>query len=201
MASVPRIAGTYGDKYTTRNPLVRFVVDGFLDAVAELARRTSARRVLELGAGEGEVTRRVVDALEPEVCVATDLAESCVRRTGRNVPSALCAMVDAADLPFRDGAFDLAVACEVLEHLEDPGRALRELRRVSGRWILASVPREPLWRVLNLARLRYVADLGNTPGHLQHWSRDGFLDFVRGAGRIEEVRGPLPWTIALIRKV
>ncbi|MBI5489921.1 MAG: class I SAM-dependent methyltransferase [Deltaproteobacteria bacterium] len=200
MAPGLRPAGTYGDKYTTRNPVARFLVNGFLDAVAELARRTCARRVLELGAGEGEVTCRVIEALRPELCVATDLAASCVRCAGGRLPEAFGAQVDAAVLPFRDEAFDLVVACEVLEHLEEPGRALREMRRVSGAWILASVPREPLWRALNVARLRYLADLGNTPGHRQHWSRSDFLDLVRTAGRIEEVRGPVPWTIALCRK-
>ncbi|MBI5502175.1 MAG: class I SAM-dependent methyltransferase [Deltaproteobacteria bacterium] len=200
MAPGPRPAGTYGDKYTTRNPVARLLVGAFLDAVTALARRTSARRVLELGAGEGEVTCRVIEALRPALCVATDLAASCVRCAGGRVPSACGAQVDAAALPFRDGAFDLVVACEVLEHLDEPRRALREMRRVSGGWILASVPREPLWRALNVARLRYLPALGNTPGHVQHWTRSGFLDLVREAGRIEEVRGPVPWTIALCRK-
>jgi hypothetical protein len=30
------------------------------------------------------------------------------------------------------------------------------------------VPREPIWRIGNMARGRYLGDLGNTPGHIQH---------------------------------
>ena len=37
------------------------------------------------------------------------------------------------------------------------------------------VPREPVWRVLNVARGRYVRWLGNPPGHIQHFSRAAFL--------------------------
>jgi 2-polyprenyl-3-methyl-5-hydroxy-6-metoxy-1,4-benzoquinol methylase len=200
MTLTPRIAGTYGDKYTTRNPLVRRLVEGFMREVLDLARRTAARRVLEVGAGEGEVSRRLGETLRPEWFVASDVAVSCATRIGETAPGTRCALLSAEALPFRNESFDLVVACEVLEHLDDPSSALRELHRVSRDWILASVPREPLWRALNLARLHYVADLGNTPGHVQHWTRSGFIDFARGAGRVEAVRGPLPWTVVLLRR-
>jgi len=61
------------------------------------------------------------------------------------------------------------------------------------------VPREPIWRALNLARGKYVRDLGNTPGHLGHWSRRGFLELLGGRLEVVAVRTPLPWTMALCR--
>jgi hypothetical protein len=66
-------------------------------------------------------------------------------------------------------------------------------------WLIVSVPREPLWRALNLARLRYVRALGNTPGHLSHWSRGGFLRLLESRLAVVEARSPLPWTMALCR--
>ena len=194
------VTGTYGDKYSSRNPVARWMVRGFLDDVEQLARSTGARRVLEVGAGEGEVTRRVVEALQPAWYLASDLTRSCVDGVVTRARAARCALLSADALPLCDGAADLIVACEVLEHLDDPRGALAELRRVGSRWLLASVPREPLWRALNLARLEYLAELGNTPGHVQHWTRSDFLELVSAFGRVEEVRGPIPWTIALVRK-
>jgi len=194
------VAGTYGDKYSSRNPVARWMVRSFLDDVEQLARSTGAHRVLEVGAGEGEVTRRVLEALQPAWYLASDPAPWCVDRVGTCAPAARCGLLSADALPLQDGAADLIVACEVFEHLDDPRAALAELRRVGSRWLLASVPREPLWRALNLARLHYVADLGNTPGHVQHWTRSDFLELVSAFGRVEEVRGPIPWTIALVRK-
>jgi hypothetical protein len=64
---------------------------------------------------------------------------------------------------------------------------------------LVSVPREPLWRALNLARLKYVSELGNTSGHLGHWSKRGFVEFLSQRVEVVEVRSPLPWTMALCR--
>ena len=40
--------------------------------------------------------------------------------------------------------------------------------------LLLSVPREPIFRSCNLFTGRYVKDLGNTPGHLNHWTGAGF---------------------------
>ncbi|WP_207642472.1 hypothetical protein, partial [Desulfosporosinus sp. I2] len=65
--------------------------------------------------------------------------------------------------------------------------------------IILSVPREPLWRILNLARGKYIPDLGNTPGHIQHWSKKSFLRLVNRYFDVLEVKSPLPWTMVLCR--
>jgi hypothetical protein len=70
---------------------------------------------------------------------------------------------------------------------------------VAGRHLLVSVPREPLWRALNVARGAYVRDLGNTPGHVNHWSRRSFVDLLARHGEVAAVRSPFPWTMALVR--
>jgi hypothetical protein len=76
---------------------------------------------------------------------------------------------------------------------------LEEMRRVARRHLLVSVPREPLWRVLNVARGAYLRDLGNTPGHVNHWSRRGFLELLETYGELVEARAPFPWTMLLVR--
>ena len=87
----------------------------------------------------------------------------------------------------------------MLEHLPDPEAALATLAGLARPWLLVSVPREPLWRALNLARFRYARQLGNTPGHLGHWSKRGFIAFLSERVEVVEVRSPLPWTMALCR--
>ena len=97
--------------------------------------------------------------------------------------------------PAEDRA-DLVVCCEVLEHVERPADALAALRGLGARDYILSVPCEPLWRVLNMARGKYLGALGNTPGHLNHWSRRGFVAFLaRGGFRVERCLQPLPWTM------
>jgi hypothetical protein len=73
------------------------------------------------------------------------------------------------------------------------------MARVAGRHLLVSVPREPLWRGLNMARGAYLKDLGNTPGHLNHWSKRAFVRLLGQHGEVIEARSPFPWTMVLLR--
>jgi hypothetical protein len=42
---------------------------------------------------------------------------------------------------------------------------------------------------------RYIKDLGNTPGHLNHWTKSSFQRFVSQVGTVRAVASPYPWTI------
>jgi len=100
--------------------------------------------------------------------------------------------------PAHDAA-ELVLCCEVMEHLAEPRSALEAVASLARPWAILSVPREPLWRVLNLARLKYLGGLGNTPGHLNHWSRRSFVGFLAERLEVVAVRNPVPWTMALCR--
>jgi hypothetical protein len=86
----------------------------------------------------------------------------------------------------------------VLEHVPEPEATLAEMARVARGHLLVSVPREPLWRGLNMARGAYWRDLGNTPGHVNHWSKRGFVSLLSRYGAVEEARSPFPWTMLLV---
>jgi hypothetical protein len=65
--------------------------------------------------------------------------------------------------------------------------------------LILSVPNEPIWHLLNMARGKYLTALGNTPGHFQHWSRSQFVAFVLQYATIVDVQTPLPWTLVHCR--
>ena len=95
---------------------------------------------------------------------------------------------------------ELVVCCEVLEHLPDPDAALDVLASLASPWLLASVPREPLWRALNMARGAYLRDLGNTPGPPRPLvEARASCECSDERFEVVEVRSPLPWTMALCR--
>lgn len=52
---------------------------------------------------------------------------------------------DGEHLPFKDHAFDVVVATEVLEHVENPEEFLAECLRVSRRMVIGSTPNELIW--------------------------------------------------------
>ena len=198
------VIGNSTPKYTTKNPAVRWLTSRFvrrLDAmVGDIAADPRpATRPLEVGAGEG-----VISALMQQrfgTCVALDLPDAGLREHWRARPGPAYLHGDALRLPFRDQAFDLVVCVEVLEHLQDPVAGLRELVRVTSRHLLLSVPHEPFFRGSNLLTGRYVGALGNTPGHLQHWTGAGFQRFVSQAANVRAVASPYPWTIVWATKV
>jgi 2-polyprenyl-3-methyl-5-hydroxy-6-metoxy-1,4-benzoquinol methylase len=200
-AAEPVVAGNVYPKYTTRNPLARRLVGGFVDTLMTLARSTGAREIHEIGCGEGYLS--ALFATDGWRVRGSDLSASAIADARRRVASrglpVPFAVSDIYDLdPLRDGA-ELVVCCEVLEHLPDPVRGLTMLKRLARPHLIVSVPREPLWRLLNLARGKYWRDLGNTPGHLQHWSTADFQGLLQKHLKVVELRTPLPWTMALCR--
>jgi 2-polyprenyl-3-methyl-5-hydroxy-6-metoxy-1,4-benzoquinol methylase len=193
--------GNVYDKYGTRNPIERRLVDGFLEQVCELADRTGAGEAHEVGCGEGEISmllaRRGVRVRGSDAS-AEVIAEARRRSQAAGLGVDYRTAPISTLAPDRDAA-ELIVCCEVLEHLDDPGAGLETITRLARPWLLVSVPREPIWRALNLARGKYVRDLGNTPGHLGHWSRRAFVEFLRSRVEVVDVRSPVPWTMALCR--
>jgi len=187
--------GNVCDKYGTRNPVARILVQRFLDVVGSLYRGRAPRTVADVGCGEGLLASHLIKLHRPQRFEACDLT---LERVVEGIdPLIHFSEASIYDLPFASGEFDLVVCCEVLEHLERPAEGLRELARVSRGSVLISVPREPLWRLLNIVRGRYLGDFGNTPGHIQHFSGRGFEDLARGGLRSEAVRRPIPWTVIL----
>ena len=190
------IVGNVYDKYGTRNPIARKLMDGFLGSVSELYMKARASRILEVGCGEGRLADHLMSlSHSPEQFEACDL--SLDKLAPELDPRIRFRAADIYQLPYERQQFDLVVCCEVLEHLDDPARGLAEIARVSSQWLLVSTPREPLWRVLNLVRGRYVSDLGNTPGHVQHFSRSSLLRLLEKQVQPVDVRTPLPWTVVL----
>ena len=193
--------GNTYDKYGSTNPVVRRLMRGFHGALDELWEQAAPASALDVGCGEGVLTERFAERLGDGHVVGIDLEDPALRREweARSRPNLDFRAVEPGDLPFGRDEFDIACALEVLEHVPDPERTLAEMARVARSWVLVSVPREPLWRGLNMLRGAYVRQLGNTPGHLNHWSKRGFLDFVNRHGQIEAIRSPFPWTMVLVR--
>jgi 2-polyprenyl-3-methyl-5-hydroxy-6-metoxy-1,4-benzoquinol methylase len=156
--------------------------------------------VLDVGCGEGVLTHEWAEQLGDRRIVGIDLHDPKLEAewANRERPNLEFRAEEATSLSFGDDEFDMACAIEVLEHVPDPGQTLSEMARVARRWLLVSVPREPLWRILNMARGAYLRDLGNTPGHVNHWSKVGFCSLLQNYGKVHEVRKPFPWTMVLV---
>lgn len=196
------VIGNAYDKYGSRNPIVRWMMKGFESSLSDFVSKSSPASIHEVGCGEGYwvlrwneqgYSARGCDFSKDVIEIARENAKT------RGVTSALFESRSIYDLdPAQDSA-DLVVCCEVLEHLEDPEAGLRALQRVARKHLIVSVPREPLWCALNLARGKYITQWGNTPGHIQHWSKRSFIELVSRYFEVAETSSPLPWTMLLCR--
>jgi 2-polyprenyl-3-methyl-5-hydroxy-6-metoxy-1,4-benzoquinol methylase len=198
------VTGNTYDKYGSTNPLVRRMMSGFestLDELMSLTRTGGPASLLDVGCGEGVLVHRWAAELPDARIVGIDLEEPSIQAgwEQRRAPNLEYRVMRAENLPFSDDEFDVATAIEVLEHVPDPEHTLSEMARCARTHLLVSVPREPLWRMLNMARGSYLSALGNTPGHLNHWSKRSFVALLSRYGRVEQARSPFPWTMLLVR--
>ena len=195
------VTGNTYDKYGSTNPVVLRLMAGFEHTLEELFTQADPASVLDVGCGEGVLVQQWAQRLGDRRVVGIDLEDPSIQAewAKRQAPNLEYRVMKAENLPFADGEFDMASAIEVLEHVPDPAHTVDEMARVAGRWLLVSVPREPLWRGLNLARGAYVRALGNTPGHLNHWSKRSFVALLQRHGEVVEARSPFPWTMLLVR--
>ena len=201
LAAEPVPTGNTYDKYGSSNPVVRRLMTGFRATLDELFAGAAPGSVLDVGCGEGVLTHEWAERLGDGRIVGIDLDDPKLRAEWRERrrQNLEYRVADATALSFGDGEFDLAAAIEVLEHVPDPEATVAEMARVARRHLLVSVPREPLWRALNVARGAYVRELGNTPGHVNHWSKRAFVSLLSRHGQVEQARSPFPWTMLLVR--
>lgn len=200
------VEGNHEDKYNATNPISKYLVSGFINNFRSLLHslpKNSIRTVCEVGCGEGELLKIVHDIFPKAKLYGCDLAENELKKARKHTKGIDISFekADAENLiNYKDKQFDLTLCCEVLEHLEKPKKGIAELFRITSKHSLVSVPHEPIWRVLNMARGKYWSELGNTPGHYNHWSKSSFKNFVRSVGYdIDSDNSPFPWQMYLLK--
>jgi SAM-dependent methyltransferase len=195
------IGGNFYNKYETKNPIARYLVDGFLRTFDSMIPGASALKILEIGCGEGTLAKRLSEMghdvtafdIEPDI-----IAQAISIHAGDKLHFSVGSIYDIPADSLSN--YDLVICCEVFEHLPDPVAARDILYKSGAKKLMISVPREPLWRALNMVRLKYLPQLGNTPGHLNHWSRRRFIAFMQAKFRVNRVENPLPWTFVLLTR-
>jgi 2-polyprenyl-3-methyl-5-hydroxy-6-metoxy-1,4-benzoquinol methylase len=194
--------GNTFDKYGSTNLVVKRLMAGFEGTLEQLFSQADPLSILDIGCGEAVLTEQWAARLGEGRVVGVDLDDPklAAHWQVRQRPNLELRTLDVTGgLPYADGEFDLVCATEVLEHVPGPEQIVAEMARVAGRHLLVSVPHEPLWRALNVVRGAYLRDLGNTPGHINHWTKRDFLAMLARHGEVIEARSPFPWTMLLVR--
>ncbi|MFV0542899.1 MAG: class I SAM-dependent methyltransferase [Marinicella pacifica] len=190
------------EKYDSPNPIAQKMLDGFMNSIKDLTQQITSniKSITECGCGQGHVNRHLERLFPESVIKGLDIDEPDVKIANSNKlrQQTQLYIKSIYDIDNEEQA-DLVVCCEVLEHLENPKLALQKMTALNADYYLFSVPREPLWRILNFMRGKYMKDWGNTPDHRNHWSTRGFISFVNQGLDVVAVNKPLPWTMVLAK--
>ena len=193
------IGNTY-DKYNSGNPIVRRIMQGFDATLLELVEKANPSAIHEVGCGEGYWVLRWLE--QGLTARGSDFSSTVINlaknnASERNLSEEAFRQQSIYNLQAEQDSADLVVCCEVLEHLEQPEEALRALQNISQRHVILSVPREPIWSMMNMFRGKYWSEFGNTPAHIQRWSQRVFIQMVSQYFFMEQVCAPFPWTMLL----
>ena len=197
------IVGNVYNKYQTRNPLVKLIMNKYRESLNGLIEQIKPNDIHEVGCGEGYwvimcnkkgISARGSDVSEKAIIMAKENAKA------QAVPHTIFTQKNIYNLAYPLDSAELVLCCEVLEHLENPGDALCALSRIANPYLILSVPREPIWSLLNILRGKYLIDFGNTPGHIQRWSKTDFINLALQHFEVLTVKSPLPWTMLLCQK-
>lgn len=198
----------FGKKYTEdgSGKLGKMFLDGYFAAVLYLLNQSgiSKGKAIEIGCGEGFSTFRINKFLPQKIELsASEYVKKLIPKAQKLNPEVKITQESIYELKHKDKTFDIVFLLEVLEHLDYPKIALKEIKRVlkDDGVLVLGVPREPLWHILNMTRGKYIKDFGNTPGHLNHWSSTSLEKFIeKNFGPVIAKKRPLPWTLVLAKK-
>lgn len=166
-------------KYLTLNPLKQILVNKFLNDIYFEVEQVQPKTILDIGCGEGFVDMFLFQKNPQYQIKGIDISKKTVGRVKKQAPKLMAQQGDAYNLPFRENTFDLTICMEVLEHLNEPQKAITEARRVSKKYCLFSVPREPIFSLLTFFSGKYLKRLGRHPDHVNFWTKKSFKELMQ----------------------
>jgi 2-polyprenyl-3-methyl-5-hydroxy-6-metoxy-1,4-benzoquinol methylase len=191
-------------KHTHKNPIQRFLLANFFKNLVKLTQAKTVDSILDVGCGEGFTLNRLKENGIGKRLEGIEYLQAAIDLGRKTYPDVLIKKGTIYNLPYKTDSFDLVLCTEVLEHLEKPQDALKELVRVSKKYLVISVPNEPFFMLAQLIRGKNWSRLGNDIEHINHWTIFGFPQFVKkNAGARVHIlarRFPFAWTMLLLEK-
>lgn len=188
-------------KHSNPNPIQRFLISNFYKSLFQQIEPLSLNSVLDVGCGEGITLRKLEELGIGKQNVGVDYSEDAIKIGKLHHPDLDIRIGNIYDLAFENNSFDAVICTEVLEHLEDPSKAVDELKRVTKKYIIISVPNEPFFIGANLLRGKYLKGFGNHPEHINHWTAWGIENYLRKHNlKVVSTSHPFAWSIVICQK-
>jgi 2-polyprenyl-3-methyl-5-hydroxy-6-metoxy-1,4-benzoquinol methylase len=189
-------------KHANTNPIQKMLIGNFYNTFYKMVKPLRANSILDVGCGEGFTLKKLEEKKIGKMNEGIDYSSDAIKIGKKIYPELNLKKGDVYKLDYKDNSFDLSICTEVLEHLENPTKAVEEIRRVTSKYIVFSVPNEPFFILANLLRGKYIKSFGNHPEHINHWTIKGFESFLKKQGLVVvKSRHPFAWSLVLAKKV
>lgn len=146
-----RLKGNYEDYYEGGDSEWRRLgALGKADNIVWLCRSLPQDSVLEIGAGEGAILKRLSELNFGKKLYALEISPSGVETIKKKeIPQLIdCGVFDGYRVPYEDAKFDIAILSHVIEHVEHPRQLIYEASRVA-KFVFVEVPLEDTIRLSN----------------------------------------------------
>lgn len=188
-------------KHTSKNPIQKFLIKNYYSSLISLAKPLKAESIIDAGCGEGFTMDKILKSDVVNKIEGIEYSKDAIIFGKKLFPDLKFVQGTVYELPYKNSSFDLVVCTEVLEHLEDPAKALKEMLRVSKKYLIISVPNEPFFMISNFLRGKNLSRLGNDEGHTNHWGVVSLKKYLNQNGvKIKKVNLPFPWILILGEK-
>ena len=187
-------------KHTTKNPVQRFFINNFFKTLLGELEQNESKTILDVGCGEGFTLAKIQERGIGTTYEGIEYDATALDLGKKMHPQMILKQGDIYHLPYADNSFDMVLCTEVLEHLEYPEKAIKELQRVTRKYCVISVPNEPIFRAANFLRGKNLSRWGNDIEHIQHWSSRGITRVLGEYFKVKKVKTPFPWTIVFAEK-
>lgn len=191
-------------KYNSKNKLKQIMIKRFQEKLLKLLENENKNTsLLDAGCGEGFISDCIYNNTKIKKITGIDINKASLDFASDMNKKIKYKKDDIYKLSFKDNEFDIVITLEVLEHLDNPTKALKEIIRVSKNKIIISVPNEPYFSLGNLLSLKNVKRLGNPPDHINRWSKKKFERFINNEIKNKyktTIFTSFPWTIIIIEK-
>jgi SAM-dependent methyltransferase len=189
-------AERHRNKYANANPLQRLTLHRLHTTLAAELNDLAPTSILDFGCGEGFLT----EALRAEGAplngyLGVDLRADAIDDARARNPKQAFLVADLFDPVALAPKYDVVLASQVLEHLIGPEKFLQRLAQLTARRLILTVPAEPWFQIINLARGRDLIRLGNHPEHVNHWNEKTFAAFVDSAARVVSTKTVFPFVV------
>ena len=198
------------NKYMTKNPLKKQRVEKLnhtiISSVGKYLKDNNETdiSILDAGSGEGFIDSLLIKTYPSIKITGVEYTSEAIQIARKMNPSVEYLQGDITNLLFEDNMFDIVLCTEVLEHIKNPEKALKEILRVTKNHLLVTVPHEPWFCMGNLLVLKNIRRFGNPVDHVNHWTKNSFRKFLNenlgNNSCLNSLSSCFPWIVAEIIK-